>query len=331
MDPNINPHEVELREQDRWLPIANVARLMKNTLPPTAKVSKDAKECMQECVSEFISFITSEASDKCLREKRKTINGEDILYSMHDLGFENYAEVLKIYLAKYREQQALRQERGETRTTKKASKSSAAAAAATATAAAATAAEAEPTEESSVPAAPADLTEGSGLESGIIEGSPVQSHNSGFSVDSPHSNDQVDVSAAAAAAAVGMTDNEEEQYLGDHQEVRYDHDATEGLTNEIKSHGHKSIIEEDQRNIHENEPVSPKFYEFGGEKNDGVKVENYPYEEFINSSGVENQLQQHNNNNNPQLSNGIDDLNPLNDQEDIETLTVGITRSNEYF
>lgn len=120
MDPNsINIQEVELREQDRWLPIANVARLMKSTLPASAKVSKDAKECMQECVSEFISFVTSEASDRCLREKRKTINGEDILYSMHDLGFENYAEVLKIFLAKYREEQALRQERGETKMTKK--------------------------------------------------------------------------------------------------------------------------------------------------------------------------------------------------------------------
>lgn len=112
-------YECELREQDRWLPIANVARLMKGTLPGSAKVSKDAKECMQECVSEFISFITSEASERCFREKRKTINGEDILYSMHDLGFENYAEVLKIYLAKYREQQALKQERGETRTSRR--------------------------------------------------------------------------------------------------------------------------------------------------------------------------------------------------------------------
>lgn len=123
MDPNsINLHDAELREQDRWLPIANVARLMKNTLPRSAKVSKDAKECMQECVSEYISFVTSEASDRCLREKRKTINGEDILYSMHDLGFENYAEVLKIYLAKYREQQALKQERGETRSSKRQAK-----------------------------------------------------------------------------------------------------------------------------------------------------------------------------------------------------------------
>ncbi|KAG0676616.1 BTB and MATH domain-containing protein 41 [Pichia californica] len=92
---------------------------MKNTLPATAKVSKDAKECMQECVSEFISFVTSEASDRCLMEKRKTINGEDVLYSLHTLGFENYAEVLKIYLAKYRQQQALKQERGEIRQKKK--------------------------------------------------------------------------------------------------------------------------------------------------------------------------------------------------------------------
>jgi hypothetical protein len=39
--------------------IANVARIMKNSLPTSAKVSKEAKECVQECVSEFISFIVS--------------------------------------------------------------------------------------------------------------------------------------------------------------------------------------------------------------------------------------------------------------------------------
>lgn len=92
----------EIREQDRWLPIANVDRVMRNSLPKTAKISKEAKECMQECVSEFISFITSQAAEKCLIEKRKTLNGEDILYSLYSLGFENYAEVLRIYLAKYR-------------------------------------------------------------------------------------------------------------------------------------------------------------------------------------------------------------------------------------
>ena len=38
-----------------------------------------------------------------LQEKRKTINGEDILWAMNSLGFENYVEPLKIYLQKYRE------------------------------------------------------------------------------------------------------------------------------------------------------------------------------------------------------------------------------------
>ncbi|KAF2459954.1 histone-fold-containing protein [Lineolata rhizophorae] len=95
--------EFEVKEQDRWLPIANVARIMKNALPENAKIAKEAKECMQECVSEFISFITSEASEKCAQEKRKTVNGEDILFAMTSLGFENYAEALKIYLSRYRE------------------------------------------------------------------------------------------------------------------------------------------------------------------------------------------------------------------------------------
>jgi nuclear transcription Y subunit beta len=93
----------ELREQDRFLPIANVARIMKKAIPSQGKIAKDARECVQECVSEFISFITSEASDRCQAEKRKTINGEDILFAMSTLGFDNYVEPLKLYLQKYRE------------------------------------------------------------------------------------------------------------------------------------------------------------------------------------------------------------------------------------
>ena len=41
---------------------APVARIMKMALPDNAKIAKEAKECMQECVSEFISFITSEGT-----------------------------------------------------------------------------------------------------------------------------------------------------------------------------------------------------------------------------------------------------------------------------
>ncbi|XP_057981873.1 nuclear transcription factor Y subunit B-1-like isoform X2 [Malania oleifera] len=92
-----------VREQDRFLPIANISRIMKKALPANGKIAKDAKDTVQECVSEFISFITSEASDKCQKEKRKTINGDDLLWAMATLGFEDYIEPLRVYLNRYRE------------------------------------------------------------------------------------------------------------------------------------------------------------------------------------------------------------------------------------
>uniref|UniRef100_A0A3Q3GIN4 Nuclear transcription factor Y subunit beta n=1 Tax=Labrus bergylta TaxID=56723 RepID=A0A3Q3GIN4_9LABR len=109
-DPDDGGIKENFREQDIYLPIANVARIMKNAVPQTGKIAKDAKECVQECVSEFISFITSEASERCHQEKRKTINGEDILFAMSTLGFDMYVEPLKLYLQKFRE--AMKGEKG---------------------------------------------------------------------------------------------------------------------------------------------------------------------------------------------------------------------------
>ena len=46
-------------------------------------------------------------------EKRKTINGEDILFAMSTLGFDNYVEPLKLYLQKYRESMKGEKQPGE--------------------------------------------------------------------------------------------------------------------------------------------------------------------------------------------------------------------------
>jgi histone H3/H4 len=108
MNNNNNDDEKKkTNEFERYLPIANIGRIIKKNLPNEVKLSRDAKETFQECVSEFISFITSEASDRCNSEKRKTINGEDILYAMNNLGFEKYTPILKIYLDKFRESQKI--------------------------------------------------------------------------------------------------------------------------------------------------------------------------------------------------------------------------------
>lgn len=85
------------------MPIANVIRIMRKILPPHAKISDDAKETIQECVSEFISFVTGEANDRCQREQRKTITAEDVLWAMSKLGFDDYIEPLTLHLHRYRE------------------------------------------------------------------------------------------------------------------------------------------------------------------------------------------------------------------------------------
>ncbi|CAL1408976.1 unnamed protein product [Linum trigynum] len=101
-DGGSSPATNNNKEQaDRFLPIANVSRIMKKSLPANAKLSKESKETVQECVSEFISFVTGEASDRCHREKRKTVNGDDLMWAMTTLGFGSYVGPLKVHLGKY--------------------------------------------------------------------------------------------------------------------------------------------------------------------------------------------------------------------------------------
>ncbi|XP_010549755.1 PREDICTED: nuclear transcription factor Y subunit B-4 [Tarenaya hassleriana] len=103
-----------MTDEDRLLPIANVGRIMKQILPPNAKISKEAKQTVQECATEFISFVTCEASDKCHKENRKTVNGDDICWALSTLGLDNYADAMGRYLHNYRESERERAEQNRT-------------------------------------------------------------------------------------------------------------------------------------------------------------------------------------------------------------------------
>jgi histone H3/H4 len=48
------------RERERFLPVADISRIMRKAIPPNGKIDMEAKEAVQELVSEFIAFLTSE-------------------------------------------------------------------------------------------------------------------------------------------------------------------------------------------------------------------------------------------------------------------------------
>lgn len=76
--------------------MANIARLMAAELasgdpqeksgPSEAKVAREAKYLMQEMVSEFVGFITSEANDLAVNDSRKAITERDIRDAFVALG-----------------------------------------------------------------------------------------------------------------------------------------------------------------------------------------------------------------------------------------------------
>ena len=46
-------------------------------------------------------FLLNRACEKCVSDKRRTINGNDLIYAMNQLGFERYSENLELYMDKY--------------------------------------------------------------------------------------------------------------------------------------------------------------------------------------------------------------------------------------
>ncbi|CAN0910611.1 Nuclear transcription factor Y subunit B-6 [Linum grandiflorum] len=91
-------------EEECYMPTANITRIMRQILPDNSKITDDAKQAVTKSVSEFIRLITGEANDRCQSEQRRTVTADDLICSMYNMGFDDYARTLSLYLAKYRRQ-----------------------------------------------------------------------------------------------------------------------------------------------------------------------------------------------------------------------------------
>jgi nuclear transcription Y subunit beta len=76
--------------------MANVGRIMAMQLAKDAKISRDAKVLMQEMLSEFICFVSSESVDYAIEENNRTITHDAILGAMSRLDFDSFLPCLEM-------------------------------------------------------------------------------------------------------------------------------------------------------------------------------------------------------------------------------------------
>merc|ERR1711860_70385 len=67
------------RPEDLNLPRSVVSRILKEALPPSVKVSKEAQAAVAKAASVFVLYATSCANNVALKSHRKTIHGNDVI------------------------------------------------------------------------------------------------------------------------------------------------------------------------------------------------------------------------------------------------------------
>ena len=77
----------EGREQDRLLPVANIQRMACPCCSADEKIA-EGRQGSPRRASPSSLLVTEEAAGRCAEEKRKTINGDDLIFALQNLGFE---------------------------------------------------------------------------------------------------------------------------------------------------------------------------------------------------------------------------------------------------
>ncbi|KDO29108.1 hypothetical protein SPRG_06164 [Saprolegnia parasitica CBS 223.65] len=107
-----------------YIPVRSINKVMKAALPKESKIkiAEDAKELMQECVTEFLLYLTSETRDQAIVNKRgkTTLTGSDALRALYNLGFTPYGDILGLYNDKIK---VIQEEAAKVKVEKRAAKS----------------------------------------------------------------------------------------------------------------------------------------------------------------------------------------------------------------
>lgn len=84
-------------------PLACIKRILKNTLPESTNVGKDASVAFARACGIFIIYLTACANDFAREGKRQTITANDVLAAMKELDFDEFTPDMTLYLENYRQ------------------------------------------------------------------------------------------------------------------------------------------------------------------------------------------------------------------------------------
>jgi DNA polymerase epsilon subunit 3 len=84
-------------------PLACIKRLLKNSLPESTNVGKDASIAFARACGIFIIYVTACANDFAREGKRQTITANDVLAAMKELDFDEFTPDMTSFLENYRQ------------------------------------------------------------------------------------------------------------------------------------------------------------------------------------------------------------------------------------
>ena len=84
--------------EDLNLPNLTVQKIIKDALPDSVNVGKDARSALSRAASIFVLYITSQATKESQKVNRKTLSGPDIIAALEELEFDEFVEPLQAML-----------------------------------------------------------------------------------------------------------------------------------------------------------------------------------------------------------------------------------------
>mmetsp|Transcript_18197 Transcript_18197/g.25642 ORF Transcript_18197/g.25642 Transcript_18197/m.25642 type:complete len:249 (-) Transcript_18197:66-812(-) len=83
-------------------PLACVRRILKNSLPSSTNVGKDASSAFARASGIFVIYLTACANDFARENRRQTITANDVLAAVKELDFDEFTPQLTAFLEKHR-------------------------------------------------------------------------------------------------------------------------------------------------------------------------------------------------------------------------------------